>query len=192
MNTETTINNELYNWVSDYSDNENNNYDINLSETEREEIVIQRIILNIISMDIHKVKYLINKNNINVNNPFFDYVYNEDKGQVIYNRTLLVWCLLLYQDNISVYEFNHQKLYNFIYYLIKEKINFDDTNTQIQDSLELISNCMVDIEFYNQNYIPESKQNMMLEHLKKLDTKLTFLWAQMCTVNQRSTIYNYT
>ena len=175
----------LYDWVSCNSDNDN-------SDTDNQEIIIDKIILNILSTNIHKAKYLINKNNININNPFFDYVYNEKKGQVIYNRTLLVWCLLLYQDNICLNQFNHKKLYNFIYFLIKEKIVLDDTNSQIQDSLEIINDCIIDIEFHYHNTIIEEKKIMMIEHLKKLDTKLTFLWANCCYVNRRSTVYNYT
>jgi len=192
MNIENKNSNNFYHWISSDSDNENNINDDNISDKNKKEIIIQRIMLNILSMDIHKVKYLINKYNINVNNPFFDYVYNKNKGQIIYNRTLLVWCLLLYQDYLCMNNFNHKKLYDFIYFLIKEKIVLDDTNSQIQDAIEIINDCIIDIEFHYHNNIKEEKKIMMIEHLKKLDTKLTFLWAHICNVNERSTVYNYT
>jgi hypothetical protein len=192
-------------WVSDTDSNK----ELPLTDEEKKEIAIQGIILNIIEMNINEAKDIIENSNININNPFFDYIYNERKGQVIYNRTLLEWCLLLYKDNSHLNNFNHKKLYNFIYYLIKEKIDLDDTNRQLQNALEIISDSMIDIEFFNKDLISEEKQKMMLEQLSvidrkltflwahicnvnDIDRKLTFLWAHICNVNERSKVYNYT
>ena len=166
-------------WVSDTD-----------SDEENKEKIIEEINHNIEFSNHDKVKKLIQK--IDINDRLFDYVYNEKKGQVLYGLPLLEWCLRLYQDNLYINEFNHEKLYDFICYLIKEKVNLDDTSPQIQDTLEIISDCMSDIYINYQNNIKEEKKIMMIEHLKKLDTKLTFLWAHICNVNERSTVYNYT
>jgi len=175
-------------WVSDTDSDK----ELLLTDEEKKDIVIQGIILNIIEMKMNDANELIQKNNIDINDRLFDYVYNEKKGQVLYGLPLLEWCLRLYQDNLYINEFNHEKLYDFICYLIKEKVNLDDTSPQIQDTLEIISDSMGDIYINYQNNINEEKHKMMLKQLSDIDRKLTFLWAHICNVNERSTVYNYT
>ena len=155
----------FFEWVSDDDLDSKNEYNINS--------FIPIILLNILSLNTLKAKELIEKYNIDVNQYNYDYVYNEDRGQIIYDRTLLIWCLMFYMDNISILNFNHNKLYDFILYLIKEKIHMNNLNNQLTNSIELIQDSLVEVEINSS--LSQSKRDTLNKQLDELDKKITLL-----------------